>query len=302
MKNILIVGYGSIGRRHADIMSSLKQSVFLVTQQNNSNYICYSSVADALMQNKFDYIVIANPTHLHAETLRDIVSNNFCGTLLIEKPLFSTPVVFDNVHHLPIFVGYNLRFHPVLQRLKEILIDEKIISFSVRVGQYLPTWRSQVDYRDCYSAKKNQGGGVLRDLSHELDYATWLCGDCLEVTALGGTWSELEIDSDDTYSMLMRCEQAPVVMIHMDYLSRVKTRKMIVQTQKHTIFADLIQNCLSIDGCEEKFHPIDTYVSQHQAILLNDYQHLCSYFQGAKMVRLIDAIERANEKRQWISL
>src|SRR3990167_7543788 len=171
MKNILIVGYGSIGRRNADIMSSLKQSVFLVTQQNNSNYICYSSVADALMQNKFDYIVIANPTHLHAETLRDIVSNNFCGTLLIEKPLFSTPVVFDNVHHLPIFVGYNLRFHPVLQRLKEILIDEKIISFSVRVGQYLPTWRSQVDYRDCYSAKKNQGGGVLRDLSHELDYA-----------------------------------------------------------------------------------------------------------------------------------
>lgn len=302
MKRVLIVGYGSIGKRHADIISSLGHSVSLVTQQKNSNYVFYSSVANALMQSQFDYIIISNSTHLHAETLQDIVNSNFCGTLLIEKPIFSTPAVFDNIHHLKIFVGYNLRFHPILQRLKEILIDEKIISFSAYVGQYLPTWRPHSDYHDCYSAKKNQGGGVLRDLSHELDYATWLCGDCLEVTALGGKWSELEIDSDDTYSMLMRCEHAPVVMIYMDYLSRIKTRKIIVQTQKHTIFADLVQHFLSIDDCEEKFHPVNTYVLQHQAILLNDYQQLCSYFQGVKIVKLIDAIEYANAKRQWVSI
>lgn len=302
MQNALIVGYGSIGKRHADIVSSLKQSVFLVTQQKNTNYPSYSSVAHALMQNQFDYIVIANPTHLHAETLQDIVTSHFRGVLLVEKPLFSTPILFENIHHLSIFVGYNLRFHPVLQRLNEILINEKIISFSAYVGQYLPTWRPHTDYRDCYSAKKNQGGGVLRDLSHELDYATWLCGDCLEVTALGGKWSELEIDSDDTYSILMRCEHAPAVAIHLDYLSRTNTRQVVIQTQKHTIFVDLVKNYLSIDDCEEKFPPTDTYVKQHQAILLNDYRYLCSYFQGVKMVKLIDAIECANAKRQWISI
>ena len=299
MKKALIIGFGSIGKRHAHVLSYMGCLVAIVSQQINVSYKRYPRITDALSTH-FDYIIIANATYLHEQSLFEILRSSFSGPILVEKPLFSQPHQFECDNANSVFVGYNLRFHPVLQYLKKILQGEEIISFHVRVGQYLPTWRPQIDYRNSCSAKKDEGGGVLRDLSHELDYATWICGDCISVAAIGGKLSALEIDSDDTYSILMKCQWVPVVMIHMDYLSRIKKREIIVQTKRNTIVADLIQNRVSINEVEEKFESVDTYMQQHIAILSQNFQQLCSYSQGLKIIKLIDLIEQANLKKEWM--
>src|SRR5690606_29956228 len=77
-------------------------------------------------------------------------------------------------------VAYNLRFMPSAIRLKELLTEQivgRIHSVSIEVGQYLPDWRPATDYRKNVSACKKLGGGVLLELSHELDYLTWLFGE-----------------------------------------------------------------------------------------------------------------------------
>lgn len=299
-KKVLIIGFGSIGKRHANVLKQLNYSIYLITQQKTDEFISYRFISEAFLHNNYDYIVIANATYLHDETLKQVLSYHAKGAILVEKPLFSSKRTLTSPNDVPIYVGYNLRFHPIIQRLKSILMGQKIISFLVRVGQYLPIWRSDTDYRRSYSSKKSLGGGVLRDLSHELDYSTWICGDCVEVTALGGKFSQLEIDSDDTYSILMRCQRAKSVSIHMDYLSRILRREIIVQTNEHTYFADMIQHTLSIDGNIENFSVINTYEKQHQSILQNDHTNLCHYSDGLKVVHLIDKIEEANLKKQWI--
>lgn len=302
MRKVLIIGFGSIGRRHSNVLTQLGCSVDFVTGQvvEISNY--YPTISEAFIHNAYDYVVIANATSLHQQALQVVLSQKFHGSILVEKPLFNHLSVVENKDNIPIYVGYNLRFHPIIQRLKDLMKYEEIISFSARVGQYLPTWRATVDYRHNYSAQESMGGGVLRDLSHELDYCLWICGDCLELTALGGKLSELEIDSDDTYSILMRCQNAPLVMINMDYLSRVKRREIIIQTKKHTFFADLIKNQLTIDENVHQFETIDTYEQEHHAILSNNVSDLCTYIQGMKLVGLIDIIESANKNRQWICI
>jgi predicted dehydrogenase len=302
MKKILVVGYGSIGKRHAGVLSEMGHSVSLVTRQVVQNYLYYESVEQALLSDKFDYVVIASPTSFHVETLSVLINFQFRGKILVEKPLFDKQYDFEIENNQPIYVGYNLRFNETLFFLKQLLSDEQLISFSVRVGQYLPTWRINTDYRENYSAHKKLGGGVLRDLSHELDYSTWICGDCVEITALGGHFSDLEIDSDDIYSILMRCQHCPIVTLHMDYLSQFNRREVYVQTKKHTYFADLINNVLLIDEKKMTFKHINTYAKQHEAILKNDIRQLCNFHQGAKIVKLIDIIETANESRKWICL
>ena len=94
-------------------------------------------------------------------------------------------------------IGYNLRFLSSLQKFKSIL-DDKIIGdvWSVRseVGQFLPSWRPNSDYRKGVSAQYALGGGVLLELSHDIDYLRWIFGEVAWVQAVLAQQSDLEID------------------------------------------------------------------------------------------------------------
>ena len=135
-----------------------------------------------------------------------------------------------------------------------------------------------MDYRKSYSASAEQGGGVLRDLSHELDYLTWILGGWSRVGALGGKLSSLESDSEDVFAMLLVTPACPVVTLQLNYLDRPGRRTVIVNTNDHTLEADLIAGTLTVDCNREAFtiERDDTYRMMHAAVLAADTQVLCS--------------------------
>ncbi|OGT39846.1 MAG: hypothetical protein A3E81_01615 [Gammaproteobacteria bacterium RIFCSPHIGHO2_12_FULL_36_30] len=304
--SVLIIGYGSIGSRHADILSRFGSTVSIVTAQKIQFYARHDTIEEALEKNSFDKIIIANATHLHYVTLKKIISLNFQGTILIEKPLFSQLEYPELKSHNNIYISYNLRFHPLLQYLRNLLQGDELVSFSVHAGSYLPDWRKNIVYQQCYSAKKESGGGVLRDLSHELDYILWICGKCIEVTAIGGHFSALEINSDDIYSILMRCENCPIINVQIDYLSRTPIRKILIQTKKHrTILLDLIEGTLIVNGEVElqvKNAIEQTYTKQHELIIQKNFTDMCDYLQGLAVMKLITTIEKSARDKKWITL
>jgi len=301
----LIVGYGSIGKKHSHVLHDLQCDVDLVTSQMTNDFSCYSSIQQAFENNSYDYVVIANETYLHFSALTTLIKLRFQGIVLVEKPLFSTKEILPENKFKKLLVAYNLRFSQLLTTAKKFLQGEELISFSANVGQYLPTWRKNTDYRASYSAKHAQGGGVLNDLSHELDYSLWFCGKSLAVTAIGGHYSNLEIDSDDIYSVLMQCESCPIVNIQINYLDRSTRRDILIHTKNHSIYIDLINGVLNIDGKEENRYPDDiknTYKLQHQSALTGDYQFFCSYEEGINVVNLIEKITEANHMKTWVKL
>ncbi|MCX7121839.1 MAG: gfo/Idh/MocA family oxidoreductase [Gammaproteobacteria bacterium] len=303
----LVVGFGSIGKKHSTILNDLNCSVALVTKQTVDNYICYNSIESALNTNdQFEYIVLANPTHLHHEAIDKIIALDFQGIILVEKPLFSKSKYASNKKDNNIIVGYNLRFHELFKHVKYLLQEDELISFSVQAGSYLPEWRKSRDYRDYYSAKKEQGGGVLRDLSHELDYVLLFCGQCIKVTAMGGHYSTLDITSDDTYSILMQCEYCPIVNVQLDYLNKMPTRTVTMQTKnQNSIFLDLIGGDLIYNG-KLLLHVNDaiksSYIAQHESIIANKLDIFCTYQQGLSVLKLIEAIEQSAIEKKWITL
>lgn len=303
MNKCLVIGYGSIGRRHAGILEQLGCDVSLVTAQQTNAFKTYATLSQAVNSQSYDYVVIANPTHLHRQTLQALAQAGHRAAVLVEKPLFADKQTLSSYPFKQLFVAYNLRFSKMLHIVKQWLAEDKLISFSAHVGQYLPTWRPDRDYRASYSAKKELGGGVLMDLSHELDYSVWLCGKTLEVAACGGQFSDLQITSDDVYSILMRCESCPIVTIQMNYLDRVKRRDIVIHTQRHTIHVDLVNGILTRDGerIEIEDPVADTYVRQHEAILSGDYRDVCTYEEGLATVNLIHMINEANNTKTWIA-
>lgn len=295
---VLIIGYGSIGKRHFEILSGLEEvnQIDLVTKQPISHVIKYNELSvipsEALLE--YDYFVIASRTCDHYEQLEYLCKHVDSKKILVEKPLYDISYSSTAVESNTVCVAYNLRFHPVLLKLRELLSVYKPLLVNVVCGQYLPDWRPGTDYRGSYSAKSHQGGGVLRDLSHELDYCTWLFGTFDKVSSVSKKLSSLDISSDDVFSCLGITKSNIVMSISLDYLSRQPLRQLIIQCDNATIFVNLIDGKIQLIGHNrnESFNydvkRNDTYLAMHKYFIGNNFERLCSYSNGIEIVEFID--------------
>lgn len=233
---ILVIGAGSIGRRHAQNCAALGAivSVYDVIP-NNLNSLCsekgYKPIVDlndALKTKSFDAALICTPNHLHIHTARKVVDAGL--DVFIEKPLSHT---YDGVEELNEDItkkqiiamgGFNLRFEPGLNYLKKNLNPDDVAFVQIESGSHMPTWRPGSDYRTTYSANKSMGGGIILDDTHELDYACWLFGYPQSVKCSFGKFSNFEIDVEDTADFHFMYSDK-LVTIHSDYLQKRYTRR-----------------------------------------------------------------------------
>ena len=300
----LVIGYGSIGERHARLLVETRCSVAVVSRRSIDFTPHYSELSQALSDWHPEYVVVADRTSEHHQTIESLVKYGFQGRVLVEKPLFDRLSALPRHSFSLATVAYNLRCHPLLAKLKSLLDNStKLVTANIYVGSYLPDWRPNTDYRQSYSAKRDQGGGVLRDLSHELDYVLWLFGSWRRLTASGGHVSHLEIDCDDSYALLMETQRCPLVSIHMNYLDRIPRRELLVNTDQHTVRADLINNTIVVDGVQEAVNAarVDTYRAEHQAMLTGNAEGLCTLEDAMETLVTIEAAERAAASHVWIA-
>lgn len=293
----LIISMGSIGRRHYEVLNQIGIKADAVSSQNLENIEVYKDLNQVDL-NSYDYFIIASATHLHYEHLSYIDSKVRGKIILCEKPLFDK---FQNFSpNNQILIGYNLRFHPLILKLKDMLKNQNILSIEARCGQYLPTWRKR-DYTKSYSADKERGGGVLLDLSHEIDYISFLSDTSLKlIKAIQAKISNLNITSDDISMILAYCDRA-LVNISLNYLSKTPYRQILIETDDNTFELNLITNQLKIS---DKFNSTTTinepnldrnslFIAMH-ADALGEQKYICKLSEALNTMRLIDQIQKEN--------
>jgi predicted dehydrogenase len=234
----LIVGFGSIGRRHLDNLRTLDPDGEVTIWHTRSRHeVGLAGVArevfcfeDAISP-KPDLAIIANPASAHITLAQKLARAGI--DLFIEKPVSST---IDGIAELQqiqkstgtlIMVGYNLRFHTPLAILKQCLTKGRIgrlLSIRAEVGQYLPDWRPGTDYRKSVSANKELGGGAVLELSHEIDYTRWLAGEITSVMSMTEHVSDLEIAAEDSAEIIVRFSSGILGSIHLDMVQRSPAR------------------------------------------------------------------------------
>jgi len=299
---VLIIGYGSIGKRHEEVLSSFKNidSIDIVTKQILKDKTTFPSLAKVENINIYDYFVIASETNKHFEQLKYLDESISGKVIFCEKPLFETSKKLT-MNNNKVYIGYVLRFHPLLQELKDLLKDEKILSVNTNCGQYLPTWRPDIDYRNSYSAKKDEGGGVLLDLSHEIDYIQWICGKIQKMNSIQTKVSDLEITSDDLTVIIGKTTNDTVVNISIDYISKITHRKLLLETFEHTYKLDFIVNKLvkkDKNGLEEiySFSNLERnymFDKMHQDIF-KEQKSICTFKEALEVMNTISKVQEQN--------
>ena len=300
----LLIGFGSIGKRHFEILSKMSKikSIDIVTKQKIKYENCYGSLNEIDDLNLYDYFVIASETNKHFEQLRFLKQKIKNKLIFCEKPLFETKRNLKITNN-KVFVGYVLRFNPILQKLKKILTNEKILFIHAKCGQFLPNWRQERNYKESYSASKEKGGGVLLDLSHEIDYVHWLCGKLKKLYSIQEKVSDLNINSDDFTIIVGKTKKNILVNISIDYLSKKNHRDILIETSNHTYELDLIMNKLKIYnklGIVKNFSCPNlekNYIfKKMHSDILGKKTKACTYNEGLEVMDIISIIQEQNNE------
>jgi len=332
VNKILIVGIGSIGLKHFNIAKNLlpKAKIAILSKRKDLQFLNiredlkYSKIEDAILF-KPDIVIICNSAAHHIQYTKPFI--DIGSSILIEKPISNNAIEAELFEKYlknksnKITIGYNMRYINSLLKFKEYIQSGKIGEiFSIRcdVGQNLLTWRKNSDYKKDVSANKKLGGGVLLELSHEIDYLLWIFKDIEWVSAVVLKRSNLEIDVEDTAHINLGIKsnitnnKITVANINMDFIRRDITRSCIVIGEKSTLKWNGIDGSLDILKSDEgiwknlskdEFNSESSYYAEWKN-LINSIQGLpnllISPHEAVRVLKIIELIKLSNKKERKI--
>jgi predicted dehydrogenase len=279
LARVLVVGFGSIGARHARVVRALHPDAAIAVLRSTPGRAGVDAPGlvpvadlDAAIAFAPTVAVIASPATHHAATAVRLIEAGV--PLLVEKPLAAD---VGDAHAIAeaaarrgtiVATGYNLRFAPGLRWLHERLgagVIGPVRTARAEVGQYLPDWRPGHDYREGVSARRALGGGALLELSHELDYLVWLLGSPRAVSAMLARTSDLAIDDEDCAQLALRFDgedgRPLLASATLDFVRRDPRRRCTLVGRGGTLEWDGITGrCTHVDAAaglvEERLLPV----------------------------------------------
>jgi len=243
---ILVIGCGSIGIRHA--ANAAHFADVAVFDKDRDRLSKVSEEADTIQFTDFESaldwkpngVVVATPNHYHLPIATKAVQAG--SDILIEKPLSGSYLGVEKFLDLiqqkrkRVFVVCNMRYHPGVRSLQDNIKRIGRPMFArAHVGNYLPNMRPGRDYREIYCAHREQGGGVILDAIHEIDYLMWMLGPVNNVSCTADKLSSLDIDVEDFACLCLRHAQNAISEIQMDYLRPFKRRGCEIVGEKGSL-------------------------------------------------------------------
>tara|TARA_B100000700_G_C15062696_1_gene866944 strand:- start:1678 stop:2643 length:966 start_codon:yes stop_codon:yes gene_type:complete len=318
MHTVAVIGLGNISKRHRKNLKTLyPQAKVLAMSASGRALTDIPQDADAVVDTLSDlinaqpqFVIVASPASMHQLHAQALLAAGI--PCLIEKPLCAnraqTTALLDAVQGLatPAAVGYCLRHMPSAQQLQQLISSGKLgelYAIQIEVGQYLPNWRPNSDFRETVSAQKALGGGALLELSHEIDYANWLFGPLQPKYANIRSSKDLGLEVEDLVDVSLTTQDGAHVQLHLDFLQRQASRFCRVLCSEGKIHWDLLANSIewtNKDGHTEVFsfphwQPNDMYLT-----MLKDFENKIagqpnqgvSLTQAADVMTLIDNIKK----------
>lgn len=328
IKRALIVGLGSIGLRHLRLLRERLPDIEIMVLRHSLGADIdegadhsTNSIEDAI---KFapDIAIIASPATFHSSQAIPLANAGI--HTLVEKPMAATTCEAEkmlsaaNTAGAVLQVGYNLRFLESLCMFKSTLDSAKIGRvFSVRaeVGQYLPDWRPGRDWRSSVSARAELGGGVLMELSHELDFLHWIFGDVKSARGWTGHQGGLQLQVEDTVHAVLEFTSsfpkgnngvAPVASVSLDFARRDTVRVCTAIGEEGTLTWNGITSQVVFIGPDQKPTVLFdkkpdrdfSYRAQLEAFLTaveNKDSATANSDDGLRVMRTIAAIKQSHE-------
>lgn len=246
---VLVVGFGSIGRRHTRVLKEIGVADVRVAdpvaelrakaREEFGIERIYESYEDGLADRP-DAVIICSPTALHVPQAMEAIRAGV--DVLTEKPLSTSPDGIDELDDLAresgriVMVAHCFRFHDGLRRAKAWLDEGRIgrlVSTRVVFGEYIPD--VMPNYRNMYIS---QYSGCY-ELMHDIDLALWFAGRSpSRAYGVDGSYSDVGMASPDLAVMIIEFPDRCVATVQLDFFERVRHRQTELLGTEGTIIVE----------------------------------------------------------------
>lgn len=305
LNKLLVVGVGSIGKRHIENNQKYFSKIDIADTRNDRLIECqkkfninktFKNYINAFKNNKYDAVFITTPPHLHLKIAELAVKNR--SHILIEKPLGMSIKGWDkiskicNKHKLINYVAYCHRHISYTKKFKEFLLKKKIgklLNGSLTWGSYFPDWHPWEKYWTYYMAKKHQGGGALMDESHGIDLIRYFFGEPKKIFSFIDKISNLKMTADDNAFLLFKMKNKMLISLNFDLISKPTKCEIQINGSKGSLVWNRVDHVLKHYSDKKKTWSIYKYSKND---FLRMYKTQAHYF--------IDCIK--NKKRPVVDI
>lgn len=319
--HILILGFGSVGKRHARNLSALGCRISCVDiradrageQLANVEIVArYQSLDEAMRSGRFDAAVVATPTLFHVEQAVAMIETGL--PVLLEKPvspgLAEARLLADRAaaRGVPVLLGYTWRWWPALRRVRELLAEGRlgrIVRADFWMSAHLEDWHPGEPLTEFFMSSKHLGGGALLDESHWLDQMLWLFGMPDTLYGTVDRVSDLPIDSDDMVDVIARYRDGKQVSVHLDLIGRPHKKRITILGLAGTLTWSAADDCIRVSHSAE---PVwtelpfsnernDMFMAlarEFMAVVSGTAAGTCTLQDGLQVMRMIEAVRIAS--------
>ncbi len=327
INRLAIIGLGSIGKRHLRLIAEIRPDIEIIVMRSGHGSVCKEEQLATKIVHSVDEVVnegvqaaiVSSPATLHLEQSLELAKRGV--HLLIEKPISHTSDRVNELlkildeNDLTAMVGYVLRYDHGAIKFKKWLdnkIKGKILHVRIECGSYLPDWRPDQNYRKTVSALPELGGGVLLELSHELDYLHWFFGESVDVQAQIRNSGTLDINVEDQADLLITSKQGYPITVQIDFNRRHVERKCRVLTTEGELIWDAVNKNVTckLVNKENSYYEYNNerdYIYRTQLEVFidcieNNNSPVVTVKDGVNVIKLIDAARNASKKGSKVIL
>lgn len=323
----LIVGYGSIGRRHFRNLQTLGETDIVLLRSHKSTLdtaeIAHLPVETSLekaLAHQPDVVLLTNPTALHLDAAIPAAKQG-CH-LFFEKPIAeSMERIPELVEALKIgggkaFTAFQFRFHPGLKKVKDLISGGaigQVVSARAHWGEYVPGWHPWEDYKNSYSTREDLGGGVIRTLSHPLDYMRWLFGEVACLSSFYLPVAALDVSTEAVAEISLLFKNQVLGSVHVNYIERPGQHSLKIIGDGGTIRWDNADGAVHLYSVEQGnwqrfdlpdgFERNDLFLAELRNFLTylkEDQPCACTLEDGLQAQRLIEAAFLSGQNKEVI--
>ena len=297
-KKIFIIGKGSGAQNHIKALNKINKKFIVKNIPSRFPKKNLGKKFSLIKNFNPDYIIISSAASTHYEYFKIIEKIFKNKTVLIEKPLFNKFIKLNKIKNNKYFVGYNFRYHPVSQYIKKYLYKKKIFNVYMNNSSFLPQWRKDISYENSVSAQKKLGGGVRLELSHDIDYLNLIFGNLKILYVFNKKISNLKINCDDILLVNALTKKNIIINLSIDFFSRIKNRKIIINGKDFCIKGDFLKNAISLNEKGklrklkfDNFNIKKTYRDMHLDIMKKTFKYSCSIQQAYKVQKTLEILK-----------
>ncbi|MCC6277212.1 MAG: Gfo/Idh/MocA family oxidoreductase [Oligoflexia bacterium] len=334
-KHILVIGAGSVGKRHCSNLALLGCDLSAVdprrdrieeTHEKTPLIGKFLRIEDALrLVNSFHGVVVSSPPKFHLEQTAPFVKARI--PVLLEKPLamnidsinaFLKVVGSINEVSKYILLGYSYRWWPPLISLRKRIQSGEIgkpLHARFTMSAHLADWHPWEPYQEFFMASSDLGGGALLDESHFIDLMLWIFGKPKHITASIDKISNLEIATDDCVDLLAQYNDGFRATIHLDLFGRPHEKSITVTGEHGTLAWSFEPNAIKQASTSESTWEVNSFVGARNDMFLETAREFlskidgnlsenptCSFEDGVEVLRVIEACRKSSSQGKTISL